>query len=181
VCKQTNAEGWAMYDVQHNAEYIVTAFKHNYALASPPIRLNSERINPDQAMPVIMKRLKGEFRDIDQDLKRQKKQKSPVKRGQREYRVHLLAIAKSSKLDRTYFDKIRNEYPAMQIQKYTDRRYKRYTYGSFAKLSEAQAYMRAFEKLGYGKKDRERCFVAVFVNGKHVENIYAGGGRSVVR
>jgi hypothetical protein len=33
--------------------------------------------------------------------------------------------------------------------------------------------MRKFKELGYGKeKEREICFIAVFVNGKHVDDIY---------
>jgi hypothetical protein len=99
-----------------------------------------------------------------------------VKRGQREYRVHLLAIERSSKLDRAYFDKIKKAYPDMSIKMFKDGKYKRYTYGSFTSYKEANRYVSRFTKLGYGgKKKREICFVAVFVNGKHIGNIYGDG------
>jgi hypothetical protein len=181
-CKPTNADGRVVFGVEGSAEYIITAFKNNYTPAGPPTRINSNTIIPDQVLPVTMKQIKQDFHDIDKDISKHKKHKSAVGRGQREYRVHVLAIDKSRKLDRSYFDRIKEEYPKMYPpQLYKDSRFKRYTCGSFAKLSEAQMYMRHFIALGYGKEAREKCFVAVFVNGKHVENIYAGGAKQRIK
>jgi hypothetical protein len=180
-CKQTNAEGWAMFDLINNAEYTISAFKNGYVLNTPPIRLNAGRVIEDKALPIIMKSTNKVFHDVDKDIKKQKKQKPAVKRGRREYRVHLLAIDRTSKLERSYFDRVKQAYPDMSIQMFKDGKYKRYTCGSFSKLAEAQSYVKRFGQLGYGKERREKCFVAVFVNGKHIENIYAGGTRQKVR
>jgi hypothetical protein len=178
-CKQTNREGWANFELVKNAAYTISAFKAGYILSTPPIHVNSSQVNPDRALPVIIKKSTRAFHDIDSDLKKQqskKKKKNEIKRGQREYRVHLLAIERTSKLDRSYFEKIKAAYPDMTIKMSRDGKYKRYTYGSFESYREAKNYVARFTKLGYGgKKKREICFVAVFVNGKHIGNIYADG------
>ncbi|GHT16584.1 cell envelope biogenesis protein OmpA [Bacteroidia bacterium] len=185
VCKQTDAKGWAIFDLENDAEYYLSAFKSDYI--SPALTLiNAATVIPDKSLPIVMQRAAGDdFVSTDAILKKEQKKakkKTPttVRRNQTEYRVQVLALSSKSDVDWSYFHNLRKYYPQFKVQMNKNNGVKRYTYGSFSNEYEALRYMNRYLKLGYGGKDKA-CFVTVHINGVHVENIYSGGSRQRMR